>query len=159
MMSITLALALWLLYLLMTSNFELRNLVLGAVIALALTLLIQPQPRRVNLRRFPRALFSALRYVGILIYDMFAGGLFVAGVLLRGGKNIRPGIIAVPSGCDSELANALSAHAITLGPGELVVEIDEQGVMYTHVLDVRRSESYIEDAQRLRRELFRYIFP
>jgi hypothetical protein len=41
----------------------------------------------------------------------------------------------------------------------MVVEIDEEGVMYTHVLDVRRSEIYIEEAQRMRRELARYIFP
>lgn len=158
-MTLTLFLMIWFFYLLMTSNFEIRNLVVGGVIAIVLALLIQPDARRIEPRRIPRALISALRYAGILIYDMFAGGLFVAGILLRGGRDIHPGIIAVPSGCDSELANALSAHAITLGPGEMVVEIDEQGVMYTHVLDVRRSEIYIEDAQRMRRELFRYIFP
>jgi multicomponent Na+:H+ antiporter subunit E len=158
-MTLSVFLAIWLFYLLMSSNFEIRNLILGGVIAIVLTLLIQPRARPLEFRRLPRALISVLRYAGILIYDMFAGGLFVAGILLRGGKNIHPGIIAVPSGCDSELANALSAHAITLGPGEMVVEIDEDGLMYTHVLDVRRSESYIKDAQRMRRELFRYIFP
>ncbi len=158
-MTLTLSLMIWFFYMLMTSNFEIRNLLLGGVIAIVLSLLIQPDARRLEPRRIPRALFSVLRYAGILIYDMFAGGLFVAGILLRGGKNIHPGIIAVPSGCTSELANALSAHAITLGPGEMVVEIDEDGVMYTHVLDVQRSENYIEDAQRMRRELFRYIFP
>lgn len=158
-MTISLMLMLWLLYLLMTSNIEVRNLILGGVIALLLTLLIQPQARKINVHGVPRALFSLLRYIWILIYDMIAGGLFVAGILLRGARNIRPGIIAVPSGCSSELANALSAHAITLGPGEMVIEIDEGGVMYTHVLDVDRSSSYVEDAQRLRRELFRYIFP
>ena len=76
---------------------------------------------------------------------MLSGGLFVARIILRRELQIDPGIIAVPSGCDSELASALSAHAISLSPGELVVEIDELGVMYTHALDITRSEENIID--------------
>jgi multicomponent Na+:H+ antiporter subunit E len=65
----------------------------------------------------------------------------------------------IPSGCDSELATALSAHAITLAPGEMVVEIGEGGIMYTHTLDVTQAAEYVAEAQQLRRELLRKIFP
>ena len=37
------------------------------------------------------------------------------------------------------MATALSAHAVSLTPGELVVEIDDEGVMYTHCLDASRA--------------------
>lgn len=70
---------------------------------------------------------------------------------------IQPSIIAIPSGCESELATALSAHATSIAPGELVVEIDTDGVMYTHVLDVTHSTEYQEQAQNMRRELLSKI--
>jgi multicomponent Na+:H+ antiporter subunit E len=150
---------LWFLYLLLTQNLEFRNLLLGLMLAIGLTFLFRPAKRSLDLKRIPRALFSGVRYLGVLLYDMLSGGIFVARIILRREIDLQPGIIAVPSGCESELANALSAHAISLAPGELVVEIDEAGVMYTHALDVSRSREYIEDAQQLRTKLLRYIFP
>jgi multicomponent Na+:H+ antiporter subunit E len=72
---------------------------------------------------------------------------------------LRQGIIAIPSGCQSELGTALSAHAITLTPGEMVVEIDADGVMYTHALDVSAAETAVLDAQTQRRDLLAKIFP
>ena len=57
------------------------------------------------------------------------------------------------------MATALSAHAITLAPGEMVVEIGEGGVMYTHTLDASQAADYVAEAQDLRRELLRKIFP
>jgi multicomponent Na+:H+ antiporter subunit E len=56
------------------------------------------------------------------------------------------------------MGTALSAHAITLAPGEMVVEIDERGVMYTSCLDKTNSEKYTEDAQRMRKNLLQKIF-
>ena len=70
---------------------------------------------------------------------------------------IQPAIVAIPSGCDSELATALSAHATSVAPGELVVEIDEDGVMYTHILDVTHSSEYKDQAQLIRRDLLSKI--
>ena len=158
-MQIGSVIGLWLLYLLLTQNFEIRNILLGLILAIGLTLLFRPAVRRIEIRRLPMTLLSMVRYLGVLLYDMFSGGIFVARIILRREIQIQPGIIAVPSGCEEELANALSAHAISLAPGELVVEIDEEGVMYTHALDISRSEEYIEDAQRMRTDLLRYIFP
>jgi hypothetical protein len=43
---------------------------------------------------------------------------------------VKPGIIAIPSDCDLGLAADLSAHAITLAPGEKAVEIGRDGTMY-----------------------------
>jgi multisubunit Na+/H+ antiporter MnhE subunit len=149
----------WILYLLLTQNLEFGNLLLGLMLAIGLTFLFRPAKRSLDLRRLPRALLSGVRYLGVLLYDMLSGGLFVARIIIRRDIRLEPGIIPVPAGCDSELANALSAHAISLAPGELVVEIDEAGVMYTHTLDVSRSQEYIEDAQQLRTKLLRYIFP
>jgi multicomponent Na+:H+ antiporter subunit E len=98
-----------------------------------------------------------IQYLFILIYDIFKGGIMVAKSVWRRDLKIQPAIIAIPSGCESELATALSAHAISIAPGELVVEIDIDGVMYTHVLDVTHSSEYQEQAQQMRSDLLSKI--
>ena len=49
------------------------------------------------------------------------------------------------------------AHAITLTPGELVVEMSDEGTMYTHTLDTSHAEDHMAEAQKMREELLRKI--
>lgn len=150
---------LWLAYLALTANLEIGNLVLGLLIATGLAWLLQPQPRRIQLRRLPIALLALARYLVVVAWDVVKSGLGVARILLDPSLPIQPGIITIPSGCRSELATALSAHAISLAPGEIVVEIDKDGLMYVHALDATRSKEYVAEAQQLRSDLLRKIFP
>lgn len=150
---------LWLVYLALTQNLELSNLVLGLLIATGLTLLLRPPRGEFELRRLPAAFLALGRYLFIVGYDAIKSGLTAARIVLDPALPVKPGIIAIPSGCESELSTALSAHAITLAPGEMVVEIDEEGVMYTHALDATHAAEYVAEAQRLRSELLRKIFP
>jgi multicomponent Na+:H+ antiporter subunit E len=146
-----------LIYLLLTSNLEWLNVIAGVLIAIGITLLLRPPLNPISWRRTPRAILAMIQYLFILIYDIFKGGIMVARSVWSRDLNIQPAIIAIPSGCESELATALSAHALSIAPGELVVEIDPYGVMYTHVLDVTHSSEYQEQAQNMRRELLSKI--
>ena len=157
-MPMWMVLGLLLMYLALTANLEVSNLVLGLLIAGGLTLLMQPRRGRFNLRRLPRAVLAVGQYALIVVYDAIKSGLAMARIILDPALPIKPGIIAIPSGCSSELATALSAHSITLAPGEMVVEISDDGVMYTHTMDVTHAAEYVADAQRLRRELLGDIF-
>ena len=150
---------LWLVYLALTANLKLNNLVLGLLIAIGLTLLMRPPRRTFELRRMPAALLALGRYLFVVLLDAVKSGIVAARLVLDPDLPVKPGIIAIPSGCDSELATALSAHAITLAPGEMVIEIGKDGVMYTHALDATRAEEYVQEAQQLRRELLCRIFP
>jgi multicomponent Na+:H+ antiporter subunit E len=158
-MAIWMIVGLWLVYLALTANLELSNLVLGLLIAAGLTLLLRPPRGTFELRRLPAALLALGRYLFIVAFNAIKSGLFAARLVLDPSLPVKPGIIAIPSGCDSELATALSAHSITLAPGEMVVEISEDGVMYTHALDATQAAEYVAEAQHLRRELLREIFP
>jgi multicomponent Na+:H+ antiporter subunit E len=158
-MAIWMVIGLWLVYLALTANLELGNLVLGLLIATGLTALLRPPRGTFDLRRLPGALVAMIRYVFVVILNAIKSGLVVARLVLDPVLPVKQGIIAIPSGCDSELATALSAHAITLAPGEMVVEIGEDGVMYTHALDATHAAQYVAGAQQLRRELLRRIFP
>lgn len=146
-----------LVYLLLTSNLEWLNIIAGVVITTGITLLLRPQIRPVSWRKAPRAILAIIQYLGILVYDILKGGIMVARLVWSRNLKIQPSIISIPSGCESELATALSAHALSIAPGELVVEIDADGVMYTHVLDVTHSSEYQEQAQQMRNDLLSKI--
>lgn len=145
-------------YLALTGNLQLSNIVLGALVAGAATVLLRPQPGRTDLRRLPAALWATIRYCAILAADVVRSGVGVARIVLDPALPIRPGIIAIPSGCSSELGAALSAHALTITPGEMVIGMDEAGVMYAHCLDATRSAEYAAEAQAMRRDLLSKIF-
>jgi multicomponent Na+:H+ antiporter subunit E len=146
-------------YLFLTSNLEILNIILGLIISLGITILLKPEIKAYSWRNIPTALFAIIHYIFILIWDIIQGGIMVAKLAVSPKLGIKPAIISIPSGCETELAKALSAHAISISPGELVIEIDENGIMYTHVLDVRKSGEYRKQAQQIRSELLRKIFP
>ena len=148
----------FLIYLAMTANLGLTNLVVGFLLALGSVWLIRPRSRPLAWRRLPGATLAFLAYILHLLWDLVRSGTQVARIVLRPRLQINPGIVAIPSGGDSELATALGAHAISVTPGELVVEVDEDGVMYTHMLDVSDAGAQVAAAQELRRSLLRRIF-
>lgn len=150
---------LWIIYLALTINFEFNNIVMGGVVSAGIVALMRPKRASINIRRLPTALIATFKYVGILLIDMFLSGVQVASIVFNPRLPIQPGIIAIPSLSESELSEALSAHAITVTPGEIVIEIDEFGNMYTHCLIATESQKKAEDAQRLRINLLQKIFP
>lgn len=155
---IPLVLVLFLIYLAMTNSLVASNLVVGFFLALGSAGLLRPRQRRLAWRRLPGAGAALLHYLLYLLWDLVLSGIEVARIVLRPRIEIDPGIVAIPSGTDSELAIALSAHAISVTPGEMVVEVDEEGMMYTHMLDVTVAPARVEAAQQLRRSLLSRIF-
>ncbi len=73
------------------------------------------------------ALWALARYAGLLALDIVRSGIGVAAIVLNPRLPIRPGILAIPSECESELGVALSSHALSVTPGELVVGVDDEG--------------------------------
>lgn len=150
---------LFIVYLALTGNAEPANLVVGALVAVGISLL-RPNMNLplVNWRRLPQFLGAGIRYLFVVAGDVIRGGISTARIVLDPNLPINPGIIAIPSGTRSELGTALSAHFISLSPGEMVVAIDEEGVMYTHCLNVDGSEKMAADAQNLRKNLLSRMF-
>ena len=145
-------------YLELSSNFELSNIILGLLIVSGITRLIRPRRLSKDWRRLPLSVFALMRYLVKVAYDVIGSGIQVARIVLDPALPIQPGIVSIPSRSKSEMATALSAHAITLAPGEMVVEIDEAGVMFTSCLDTSKSEKYVEDSQKIRKDLLEKIF-
>lgn len=159
MRRIQIAIPLFIVYLVLSGNATIPNLVVGALVALGVSAVLPGQKEApIPLKRVPMFLGAMIRYVFVVIWDILKGGIATAGIVLSPKMPLKTGIIAIPSGSKSKLGRALSAHAITLSPGELVVEMDGEGVMYTHCLDVDKSEVYVAEAQSLRRNLLSKMF-
>ena len=145
-------------YLELSSNFELSNIIVGLMIVTGIVKLIRPRRLPMDWRRLPSSVFALMRYLVTLVYNVIVSGIRVARIVMDPALPIKPGIVSIPSEYESEMGTALSAHAITLAPGEMVVEMDEKGVMYTSCLDTTNSEKYIEHAQKIRKDLLQKIF-
>ena len=155
---LTVTFLLLLIYLELSSNFEFGNLVVGLLIAGFITILVRPRRGPIAWARLLSSMWALVKYLAILTYHLIKSGIQVARLVLTPKMRLRQGIVAIPAECDSELGTALSAHAITLTPGEVVVEMDEEGVMYSNCLDVTHTEKYIAEAQKMRKDLLEKIF-
>jgi multicomponent Na+:H+ antiporter subunit E len=159
MRRIQIALPLFLIYLILSGNAIIPNLIVGILVAFGIsTLLPGSDGPAFSWMRIPTFLWALLRYLFVVIWDVIKGGVTTARIVLAPKMPLKTGIISIPSGSKTELGTALSAHAITLSPGELVVEMEDAGNMYTHCLDVDKSEIYVAQAQSLRRNLLSKMF-
>lgn len=156
--ALQMAILILLIYLMLTNNLEPANIVTGALIGAGISLLVRPKALSFAWKRLPYTLWSIVRYLGVLLMDMIKSAIQVARMLLNPDLPIKPGIVAINPGCQSELSTALSAHAISLTPGELVLGMDDQGELYVHCLDVNQLEAYDTEARQLRQNLLSKIF-
>lgn len=144
-------------YLALTGNLALNNVLMGLVIASLIAALLRPTRSAIELRRVPGTLWALLQYAGLLAYDIIRSGIGVAQLVLDPRMPIRPGILAIPSECETELGIALSSHALSVTPGELVVGVDQDGTLYVHCLDASHARETMREAQALRRGLLSRI--
>jgi multicomponent Na+:H+ antiporter subunit E len=141
------------LYLAVSANFAPSNILLGAIVAGIVVMIVGPVRGRVRWGRLPGAVVALVRHILRLVVDVIKNGIILARIVLSPSLPIKPGIVAIPSGCKTELGTALSAHAVSITPGELVVEIGADGTMYTHCLDAGRPDAERVNAQGRRRQL------
>ncbi|MCS7088226.1 MAG: Na+/H+ antiporter subunit E [Thermoflexales bacterium] len=146
------------LYLAITANLEPANWAAGLLMSVAIALIIRPASEPLSLRRLPAALLNLVVYVAWLSVDIIRNGIRVARIVLDPQLPIKPGILAIKSEMRTELGRALNAHAITVTPGEQVIEVDDNGTLYTHCLDVEASAAGAEEAQRKRQAMLKAIF-
>lgn len=146
-------LPLTLLYVALTANGEPLNWLLGLLLAAGITGLLRPKPAPVSWRTAGVALLAAGQFLLLLLWDLLVSSMQVGRLVLRREMPLRQGIVALPTGSTSPRVVLLSAQAITLTPGEMVVEMDEDGVLYTHCLDVVAVAESAPAAQRRRVQL------
>jgi len=159
MMTLLYALAAALFWVVIVGDATFEVFAIGFAAGLALALLMRPAPYPMRWRRLPGQLLALALYVLALFRDIFLSGLDVARRVLSPNMRLKPGIISI-STQDTErspITLALSANYISLTPGELVVEVEDDHLMYVHCLDVHATAAIADRAQTRRLELLRRI--
>jgi multicomponent Na+:H+ antiporter subunit E len=120
---------------LLWGDFSVGNVVGGAAVALFILLFFPLPSVTFGGRVRPVAL---LGFVLRFLADLLVASFQVAATALRPGYVPTSAIIGVGLRVRSDLNLTLTAEALSLVPGSLIVEADRaNGTLYVHVLDVR----------------------
>jgi multisubunit Na+/H+ antiporter MnhE subunit len=145
------AVALSCVWMAITGMASLESFAVGMLVGLGV-LVLRPDPFRVQARRVPGQAIALVRYVLALLRDIILSGLDVARRVLSPDMRLKPGIIAVSTQDPEQdpTVLAMSANYISLTPGELVVEVKDNHLMFVHCLNVDESATRAEAQQTQR---------
>lgn len=154
-----LAVPLAVLWVIVSSSVSLGSFAVGYLLGFAILLMIKVEHISLERGRLPDQIKALGVYFVRLLRDIWNSSIGVARVVLNPDMPINPGIIAVPTQDEnaSDFVAAFSAHGITITPGELVVDFDENHTMYVHCLDIEASGQTLDDAQANRLKLLKRI--
>ncbi len=104
---------------------------------------------QVDLRRVARAAPAAVRYVGVLAWDIARANFDVAYRVLAPWGTVEPAVVVVPLRVESDLAVTTIANSITLTPGTLTLEHDEEhNALLVHAIDGRDRDAVVAPIRR-----------
>jgi multicomponent Na+:H+ antiporter subunit E len=139
----------------LTARVDAASFLVGFVVsALILSLIGTRERATAQLSRLPRQLFNLIVYIVLSFIEITRASFDVARRVLDPKLPLKPGIVAVPTQDEEqdEIIAALSAHAITITPGQLAVGFDGAKTMYIHCLDIESAATAEqEQAARLKR--------
>lgn len=164
LLSIPLAIA----WMMVTGNVAIDSFLIGMLVSFLVLKLVFPKlrPRTLQDLRLIDRSWAAVQYTVILARDVFLSAVDVARRVIDPKLPMNPGIIAVPTDYQADpddqimgdLVAAVSAHGITITPGELVVEFDGNRTLFVHCLDVEVSSANASANQAKRLALLKRIF-
>jgi len=96
----------------------------------------------------PRRYMWGVAYVFVLAANVVKANVEVAWRVLHPAMPIRPGIVRVKTSLRSAAARTALGNSITLCPGTLTVDIEDDGTMFVHWIYVRS-----EDEEQARRDI------
>jgi multicomponent K+:H+ antiporter subunit E len=130
-------------WLLLNNTVAPAHLVLGGALAVALPLAVRPllgEPVRL------RAPGTALRLLAVVTRDIVTSNITVARLVLGPTARLSPGFVRVPLAVTHPYAVSLLASIITMTPGTVSAEIDEdRREILVHVLDLADADALVAD--------------
>jgi len=121
------ALALWLL---LAGSLQRQELIAGGLVALAVTLAAGPRLGIfTGLRLSPMAIPHLFAYLGTFFVALIKANLDMASRVLSPSLPLRPAVVEVRTALRSSLGRLLLANSITLTPGTLAVDVQEDRIL------------------------------
>lgn len=130
-------LVLYLVYLLL-AGFYVQELIVGAVVSLALTFILAKYVNySIDVKLPIRLVVFIFAYLPVFIWQLILANLDVA-LRVLGLKKLNPGFVKVETELEGDFAKLTLANSITLTPGTLSIDVDDQDI-YIHTVDVKGS--------------------
>lgn len=130
-------------WILLTWSFAGQELIMGAVVSLAVALFsarffIHEKSARLL---HPRRLGSLIVYFFVFLGELIKANVDMAKRCFGGCRKVNPGIVKVPVNLKGDYAEAMLANCITLTPGTItldIIEEDGKTYYYVHWIDVTK---------------------
>jgi multicomponent Na+:H+ antiporter subunit E len=101
-----------------------------------------------------------VRFAGFFLWQLVAANLRLAREVATPGLRVSAAITEVPTRCRTPLELVLFANAITLTPGTITLEADEERmVLYVHGMFVPDRDGFLASLARMEDELLRAARP
>lgn len=140
-----LLIALVALWCLMWDELSWGNLVSGSVLALVVTRVLHLPAVQLSGRFNP---YWAAVFVGHFVVDLVRSSLQVVAIVVRPRCQPQNAVIAVGLHTSSDLLMTVTAQALSLLPGSLIIEVDRRNAtLYVHILDAS-TEAAVERSRR-----------
>jgi len=123
-----------LVWVLLWGKFSAANILGGLVIAALVTVLLPLPAVPIEGRLHPLSLLRLVVFVG---YQLVLSSIQVAWLAVRPGPPPLTAVLRAQMSIKSDLVLALAANILTIIPGSMALEIDqERRLLYMHVIDV-----------------------
>ncbi len=132
------------------------NFLLGYLFSVAVVMATGLRGDSFLMRNPPRQLYNLVAYIVFLASEVLMSGLKISWIILTPRLPIDPGALRVNTQDTSqnELISAISAHGITITPGELVMDFEESPeggvIMIVHSLNIEEARKNLDSAQSKR---------
>jgi len=130
---------LFVLWMVLTSNFQIFNIVVGMAVSFSIALLYT--------KLFIHKAFEFISPVWFMIYlyvllkNLIISNIQISKRILSKDMNLSPAIVAVKTNLESDWKKLLLANSITLTPGTLTLDIKDD-MLFIHVIE------YNEDSNK-----------
>lgn len=143
-------------WVLLNSKLTPDVLLLGLVVAFIVALISCSKCDVFNdIRLSPKAMAYSITYIFVFLLELVKSNFDVALRVISPGLPINPGIVEVKTKLKSKLGRMILANSITLTPGTLTVEMQDER-FFIHWIDVK-SENIEEDTKLLVSKFEKYL--
>lgn len=145
-----------LLWIILNNSFSLEVVGSGVVFSLVIALLLCKNCNVFNETRWhPEALFYALIYIAVFLWELLKANVDLAFRVLQPSLPINPGIVKAKTKLKSKMARLILANSITLTPGTFTIDVigDE---LYIHCVNVNETDQE-EFAAAIVRKFEKYL--
>ncbi len=127
-------------WLLLSWTLNYQEIIIGAVIALISAGMFGGYlPLEAKKLLNPVRWFWLLVYIPVFIWQCLKANVDVALRVLSPGLNLKPGIVKIKTSLKTEIARVFLANSITMTPGTLTVEIQDD-TLYIHWIELRSTD-------------------